>query len=355
MLPIKSLTQTGFHQLYKATSSIRFTIRLKYCSTDNMASSVDIGRGLKMPTVGLGTWKSKPGEVERAVKTAIDIGYRHIDCAFAYGNEAEVGSAITEKISEGVVKREDLFVVSKLWNTYHAPADVRKNVLMSLELLKLKYLDLYLIHWPTAWKSGEEKFPKDENGNILYSDTHPTETYKAMEKLVEEGLVKHIGVSNFNREQIQHILDNATIRPATNQVEVHPYYNNSELVNFCQSKGVSITAYSPLGSADRPWADPNEPTLLEDQHLLILAKKYKKTPAQIVLRWLTQRNIIIIPKSITPARIKENLEIFDFALLKEDMAVIDHFDRKIPIVVPYITVDGKRVFRDRNAPNFPFR
>lgn len=160
--------------------------------------------GASFPLVGLGTWKSKKGEVEKAVKTAIDVGYRHIDCAAAYGNEKEVGEALKEKIG-AVCERKDIFITSKLWNTKHAAEDVRPACLETLKDLGLDYIDLYLIHWPIGFRAGDDKFPKNSDGSMIYSDTHYNETWSAMEKLVEEGLVKHIGLSNFNSKQIDEV------------------------------------------------------------------------------------------------------------------------------------------------------
>ena len=165
---------------------------------------VKLFTGASFPLVGLGTWKSKKGEVEMAVKTAIDAGYRHIDCAAAYGNEKEVGEALKEKLGT-VCERKDIFITSKLWNTKHAAEDVRPACLETLKDLGLDYIDLYLIHWPIGFRAGDDKFPKNPDGSMIYSDTHYNETWGAMEKLVEEGLVKHIGLSNFNSKQIDEV------------------------------------------------------------------------------------------------------------------------------------------------------
>ena len=165
---------------------------------------VKLFTGASFPLVGLGTWKSKEGAVETAVKEALDVGYRHIDCAAIYGNEKEIGNALKEKLGK-VCERKDLFVTSKLWNTKHAAADVRPACVKTLQDLGLDYIDLYLIHWPTGFKAGGESFPKNPDGSIIYSDTHYCETWGAMEKLVEEGLVKHIGLSNFNSKQIDEV------------------------------------------------------------------------------------------------------------------------------------------------------
>lgn len=315
----------------------------------------EIVGGGKMPMVGLGTWKSATGEVTEAVKAAIDVGYRHIDCALVYGNEPEVGEGIKCKITDGTVKREDLFVVSKLWNAHHEPKDVRPMLQKSLSNLGLDYLDLYLIHWPVALKPGDEMFPRDADGNILYHQVPHMDIWRELEKCVDDGLVKSIGLSNFNSVQIQNILDNCRIKPSNLQVEIHPFFSQEKLVKFCHERGVTVTAYSPLGSPDRPWVKPGEPTLLDDPNVVAVAKKCNKSPAQVILRWLLQRDIIIIPKSITPSRIKENLEIIDFELSADDMKVIDGFNRDCRLVVPMVTdEDGKRVFRDRDAPDFPF-
>lgn len=287
---------------------------------------VKLNNGLEIPIFGLGTWKSKPGQVTQAVKDAIDIGYRHIDCAFIYGNEKEVGIAITDKISEGKVTRDDLFITSKLWNTFHKPDLVEDAFKESLSNLGLQYLDLYLIHWPLGYKENDALFPTNDQKQIAFSFVDYIDTWKAMENLVEKGLIKSIGLSNFNKKQIERILSVAKILPVNNQVECHPYLNQKRLIEFCKSKNIAVTAYSPLGSPDRPWAQPEDPKLLDDAKLKDVASKYGKTPAQVVLRYQVQRGVITIPKSVTKSRIEENFAIFDFELKPEDMSYIDTFD-----------------------------
>ncbi|CAH1175844.1 unnamed protein product [Phaedon cochleariae] len=288
--------------------------------------TIKLNSGYEIPAFGLGTWKSKTGEVEQAVKDAIDIGYRHIDCAFVYGNEKEVGAALKAKLGDGTVKREDLFITSKLWNTFHRPDLVEGALRVTLENLGLDYLDLYLIHWPQAYQEDTEIFPKDAAGNIIFSNVDYVETWKAMEKCSKKGLARSIGISNFNKKQIERVLEIATIKPAINQVECHPYLNQRRLIDFCRSKGIAITGYSPLGSPDRPWATADEPQLMDDPKLKQVATKYGKSPAQILLRYQIERGVVTIPKSITKSRIQQNFDIFDFSLSKEDIAYLDTFD-----------------------------
>ncbi|XP_038221005.1 aldo-keto reductase family 1 member B1-like isoform X2 [Zerene cesonia] len=287
---------------------------------------ITFNNGKTIPVMGLGTWKSKPGEVTQAVKDAIDIGYRHIDCAFVYGNEKEVGEAITAKINEGVVKREDLFITSKLWNTFHRPDLVKGALLKTLENLNIKYIDLYLIHWPQGYKEDGELFPADASGKIQFSDVDYVDTWKALEPLVGEGLVRSLGISNFNSKQIDRLLKSATIKPVVNQVECHPYLNQQRLIQYCEARGIKITAYSPLGSPDRPWAQPGEPLLMEDPKLKAIAERLGKTVAQVLIRYQIDRGVIVIPKSVNKSRIASNFAVFDFKLSEEDVQLINSFD-----------------------------
>jgi len=192
----------------------------------------------------------------------------------------------------------------------------------------VSYLDLYLIHWPMAYEEEGEPFPLNPDGSVRYSNVDFVDTWKEMEKCVELGLAKSIGVSNFNSVQLERILKSCKIRPTVNQVECHPYLNQKKLIDFCKARGIIVTAYSPLGSPDRPWAKPGDPNLLEDPKIKTLAEKYKKTPAQIILRYLIQHGTVPIPKSVTKKRIIENFQIFDFELSSADIAVVDSFDCK---------------------------
>jgi len=279
-------------------------------------SAIRLSSGFTMPCIGLGTFLSKPGEVKNAVLHALNTGYTHIDCAHVYGNECEVGQGIKESCKN----RENLFITSKLWNNSHKPDRVLPALKKSLSDLQLEYLDLYLIHWPIALKEGDELMPQDENGNCIFDNSADfIYTWKAMEKCVEQGLIKSIGVSNFSIDQLKRILEIATIKPAVNQVECHPFLQQNDLIKFCGENNIAITAYSPLGAPGRPWASSDEPIVMEQEIIKKIADNHNKLPAQVCIRFQIQRGNIVIPKSVTNHRIESNFNIFDFELSQEEM------------------------------------
>ncbi|MGD1862716.1 MAG: aldo/keto reductase [Leptolyngbyaceae cyanobacterium] len=284
--------------------------------------------GDQMPAFGLGTWKSAPGEVYEAVKTAVNLGYRHIDCALIYGNEAEIGRALSECFAAGTVTREEMWITSKLWNDSHAPEDVKTGIAKTLADLQLEYLDLYLMHWPVVIKKGQG-FPLNKDKLLSLKELPVASTWQAMEALVKAGLTRHIGVSNFSVAKLKSLLETAEISPEMNQVELHPYLQQQELLEFGQANDIFLTAYSPLGSSDRPASlkAEDEPILLEDPTIADIAKKHHATPAQVLINWAIHRGTAVIPKSVNSERIKQNLAATDVSLNAEDMSAIAALDK----------------------------
>lgn len=299
-----------------------------------MGSSTDhliLRTGASIPLVGLGTWKSAPDEAGQAVEHALTkSGYRHIDCAPIYGNEKEIGEAFGKVFGEGSLRRADVFVTSKLWDTEHAREDVRVACEATLRDLGLDYLDLYLMHWGIAEPKGGHTY--DESGHLVVEKVSIRETWEAMEELVGAGLVKAIGVANFTAPLLLDLFSYAKVQPAVNQIELHPYLQQTRLVEFCQRLGVVVTAYSPLA---RPGYEEMSERLVDEEVIRTIASAHGKTPAQVLLRWGIQRNTIVIPKSTRPERIKENIGIFDFELSEGDMREIAKLERGLRIVDPY--------------------
>lgn len=252
---------------------------------------ITLNNGVQMPQLGFGVWQIPDDEAEHTVATALEAGYRSIDTAAAYGNEEGTGKAIA---SSGL-PREDLFVTTKLWNNEHGYDSTLRAFDASMEKLGLDHLDLYLIHWPLPAKD-------------KYIDT-----YKAFEKLHADGRVRAIGVSNFTPEHLRRLIDATSVIPAVNQIELHPHLQQQEAREFHAEQGIATEAWSPIGQGKG---------LLEVPAIVAIAQKHGRTPAQVVLRWHLELGNIVIPKSATPSRIKENIEVFDFSLDTEDLAAI---------------------------------
>ena len=284
--------------------------------------------GDAMPILGLGTWKSDQGNVYNAVKTALRSGYRHIDCAPIYGNEVEVGNAINDSISEGVLTRDQLWVTSKLWNNAHAVKHVQPALERTLADLHLDVLDLFLIHWPILIKPGL-LYNKSGHDLLPLEQIPLSETWGAMERLVKKGMCKHIGVSNFSIAKMESLIESSRIPPEMNQVELHPYLRQKDLLDFCSAHNVHLTAYAPLGSSDRPdrLKTKHEPVLLHDRVVRKIAEKHGVSPAQVLIKWSIERNVAVIPKSVRPDRIKQNFEATALALTDQDIAELNALDK----------------------------
>ena len=294
------------------------------------ARELTLASGAKMPLIGLGTWEADPGVVGSAVQASLDAGCRHLDCAAAYRNEHEVGEAL----AASSVPRKDIFITSKLWNDRRRPADVEAALDKTLSRLGTDYLDLYLIHWPVVWA-------KD---SLMKPDTQASlrETWQTLEKLVDAGKIKHIGVSNYNEAEVKELLSYARIRPAVNQIELHPRLPQTQLVKYCQSNDICVTAYSPLGRGSKTKAG-----LLTNPTVTQIAAVHGVSPASVLLRWNVQRGVVVIPKSVTPARIRQNLEEpWSFRLSDPELAAMATIDDGARFCSPPWSTFGDRTRRD---------
>lgn len=282
----------------------------------------------QMQAIGLGTWKATGDEVKRAVKDALEAGVRHIDTAAIYGNETEIGEALQEVFSEGNIARSDVFITSKLWNDAHTQESVMPALQESLQKLQLDYLDLYLIHWPVAFKPGVS-MPSDQNEYLSLEEAPIIDTWKKMEEAKTQGLARHIGVSNFSKKKLEDLVGKAQLKPEMNQVEMHPLLQQNDLVSYCDENNIKLTAYSPLGSGDRSAAmkGENEPNLMDISEIKDIAAKHNASPAQVLINWHTQRNISVIPKSVTKSHIVSNFEAAQVSLDSEDMKTIAGLDK----------------------------
>jgi alcohol dehydrogenase (NADP+) len=300
--------------------------------------------GDSMPLIGLGTWKSDPGEVYAAVREAIRIGYRHIDCAALYGNEAEIGQALRDAIHGGDVTRKDLWITSKLWSNAHGRKNVAPALQKTLTDLGLEYLDLYMVHWPIALQP-TAVLPGSAADFLPLSEAPLHETWAAMEDAVDAGRVRHLGISNFSAKKIRELLPHCKIKPEVNQVELHPLLQQAELVAYCASQGIHVTAYAPLGSSDRPAfvKAPDAPVLLDNPVIRSIAEAHDRTPAQVLLAWHVQRGISAVPKSVTPARLRENLAAAEVELTPAELERIAGLDRGYRLIAgTFWAVEGTR-------------
>lgn len=266
------------------------------------------------------------------MKEAVKLGVRHIDCAAIYGNEKEIGSALQDLFKEGVVKREDLWITSKLWNTDHDEENVKKACEQTIADLQCEYLDLYLVHFPLAFEHtgiGSPGFKLDDEGKCKMARVPLHVTWGAMENLVESKLARSIGISNYPFIMFEDAMAYAKIKPVTNQIEAHPYFANDWFCSWCKREGVLITAHTPLGGAkaNAEWRGASE-SPLDDPVIKGIAEKHGKSAAQVCIRWAIDRGTVVIPKSTKPHRIKENFDVLDFKLSDEEVAAITALDKK---------------------------
>ncbi|KAH8307313.1 hypothetical protein KR044_009965 [Drosophila immigrans] len=295
-----------------------------------MAPKIKLSSGYEMPVLGFGTYALKGYQCSTAIHYAVETGFRHFDTAYSYENEKEVGEAIRTQIQMGNVSRENIFLTTKLWNTHHDPRDVRRICEKQLDALGFEYIDLYLMHFPVGFKHMcDEILTPMEGDKVQTTEIDYIDTWRAMEELVKLGLVRSIGVSNFNMEQVQRIIQCSSSKPVVNQVEVWPGFMQKDLVDYCRYNGIIVTAYSPLGQPDR---EHHTPIYFFSEGMKRLVKRYKRTASQIVLRYLIDYGVVPIPKAGNPVHIKENLNIFDFQLNENDVRALRGIKPKSRIV-----------------------
>jgi diketogulonate reductase-like aldo/keto reductase len=265
--------------------------------------SITLNNGAEIPALGFGTSLSDNTKTLNAVKAAVEVGFRHLDAAERYRNEAQVGAALKDLFAAGTVRRDDLFVTTKLWNNNHRPERVRPALQASLNRLGLDAVDLYLVHTPFAFAPGDDQDPRDEHGAVIRDDgVALEETWAAMENLVDEGLTRGIGLSDIGLDRTREIVDSARIKPAVVEVESHPYHPQWDLHEYLTEQGIVLLAFASLGHA-------LEPRLLDDPLVVSMAEQFGKTPAQVLLAWGIQRGSAVLTGSVNPARIKENFDV----------------------------------------------
>jgi diketogulonate reductase-like aldo/keto reductase len=321
---------------------------------------ITVNSGAKMHQLGFGTWQAKTGEVATAVEVALKAGFRHIDGAMIYRNEGEVGQAVAKCIAEGVVKREDLFITTKLWNIHHEPAQVRPALEASLKRLGLDYIDLYLIHWPAAWSCEQQAgdhanigdaivFPRNDKGGCHTTNASLIETYKAMEPLVAAGLTRGIGISNTSLEQSKEVFAAAAVKPIAIQVECHPCLPQAALREFCAANGIALQAYCPLGIG---MLDSSK-SLLQHPSIAKVAEVNSMTAAELLLRWNVTKGNVTLSKSVTPERIAQNAATPTEPLSADLMAALDEFGAANPLRVcnpDFFYAEGPKPFFGADAP-----
>ncbi|XP_039283142.1 aldo-keto reductase family 1 member B7 [Nilaparvata lugens] len=331
---LDAMTVANGHSKEKASPSPRLTPASALSKQKTVMEHVSFSHGSgRMPMVGLGTWTAKDEEMEAALEMALQNGYRHIDTATDYHNEKVIGKVLEKWIKDGKVKREELFITTKLPVYGNRASDVEKWLNRSIDNLRCEYIDLYLIHVPFGFAKGES-VTFDNDGRVqLDNDTDHVAMWKELEKQVEAGKAKAIGVSNFNQKQIQKLIVSAKILPANLQIENHIYLQQHQLVDFCHDNKITVTAYSPLGNPSlqgffsKLGITKEIPSVLHCPEVVDISKRMKKSAAQVLLRYNIQRGIAVIPKSIKSERQKENIELFDFKLTEEDMKALRSLDR----------------------------
>lgn len=299
----------------------------------------NMNTGDNIPAIGLGTWQLEPSKVGEILRRAIELGYRHFDCASQFGNQREIGMVLNEYIHTKGYGRNNFFITSKLWNTNHRKEFVKQELERTIKDLQVHHLNLFLMHFPVSFEHTAEAIPKDQSGRVKLDNVSLEETWRAMERCMKDGMTRALGVANFTLDQLQQLYSFAEIKPAVAQFEVHPYLIQRDVLDFCNRHGIVVVCHTPLGSIEGCDELLNDPTLKQ------LATKYRKTPSQLILRWDIQNRRCVVPKCKDIAHLEQNLKIFDFEINKEDLEKIDSLHRGRRYLQPSKVI-GVPIFED---------